>query len=280
MKPSLFIFENSRDAALHNAIVLENFNYNLHDAILAQPNSQVSYGSEFRDPSILEELLQHHPHWEKLKNILLHGATFPLRSISPMDRSQDLLYHQDRGNHKSATTHSDILHNIISEDIERGYALPLPTAILQLIPDASLAPLGCINQDTINEAGERINKFRMTHDQTFPGPSGLSVNLRVEQELLPPCMYSFVLLRSLHYIISLRRRHPSTKIFISKFDIDAAYRRCHLSGTTAHECLSIHNNTLIMALRMTFGGSPCPSLWGYISDTSADLCNALIHNDH
>jgi hypothetical protein len=29
-----------------------------------------------------------------------------------------------------------------------------------------------------------------------------------------------------------------------------------------------------MALRMTFGGSPCPSIWGYISDT----CNTLIHN--
>lgn len=35
-----------------------------------------------------------------------------------------------------------------------------------------------------------------------------------------------------------------------------------------------------MALRMTFGGSPCPSLWGYISDTLADSCNSLIHNIH
>jgi hypothetical protein len=33
-----------------------------------------------------------------------------------------------------------------------------------------------------------------------------------------------------------------------------------------------------MALRMTFGGTPCPSLWGYISDTIADVSNALIHN--
>lgn len=33
-----------------------------------------------------------------------------------------------------------------------------------------------------------------------------------------------------------------------------------------------------MALRMTFGGAPCPSLWGYISDTIADLANALIQH--
>jgi hypothetical protein len=35
-----------------------------------------------------------------------------------------------------------------------------------------------------------------------------------------------------------------------------------------------------MALCMTFGGAPCPSLWGYISDTLADLGNALIHDEN
>jgi hypothetical protein len=31
-----------------------------------------------------------------------------------------------------------------------------------------------------------------------------------------------------------------------------------------------------MALRMTFGGSSCPSMWGYISETITDICNTLI----
>jgi hypothetical protein len=74
-KPTLFIFENSREAAIHNATVLENYNYNIHIAISDQESSQVSYGSEFRNPTDLEELQQHHPHWLHLKNILLHGAT-------------------------------------------------------------------------------------------------------------------------------------------------------------------------------------------------------------
>lgn len=133
--------------------------------------------------------------------------------ISPKDRKQDLLFHRQCGNHKSTASYNDILEIIITENIERGFALPLPTALLHLIPNASLAPLGCHLQETINERGERIPKYKMTHDQTFPGPSEMSVNLRVNQDHLPSCMYSFVLLKSLHYIISLQKRHPTTKNF-------------------------------------------------------------------
>jgi hypothetical protein len=140
------------------------------------------------------------------------------------------------------------------------------------MPHATLAPLGCIDQETINERGEHTSKFRMTHDQSFPGPSGHSVNERVIKEALPNCMYS----RMLHYIISIRSRYHSGKIFISKFDLDSPYCRAHLSGSTALESLTIHEEALLIAHWMTFGGSLCPSLWGYISETLADTCNTLI----
>lgn len=274
----LFRFENSGEAALPNAIVLECYNFSINDAILAQPSSIVSYGSEFKEPSNFQELLQGHPHWDLFNKILTKGATFPLNHISNDLRLQDIMYHKERGNHKSAEMHNDALASIIENDIVKGYALPLPPEILLKIPNASLAPLGCICQDSINEQGLKTSKFRMTHDQTFPGPSKLSVNLRVKKEELPPCMYSFVLCRVIHYIVSLRLRHPSTRLYICKYDIDLAYRRCHLSGETGSECLTIYNNMLLMALRMTFRGAPCPSLWGIISDTIADTCNSLIHN--
>jgi hypothetical protein len=119
----------------------------------------------------------------------------------------------------------------------------------------------------------------MTHDQSFPGPSGLSVNLRVQNEKLPPIMYSFVLMRSIHYIISLRQRHPTTKVFICKFDIDAAYHRCSFSSKTAFESMTIFAGLLLVALRMTFGGAPCPSIWGVISETITDIGNALLQNE-
>jgi len=220
----LFQFENTQDAALHNDLILKHFNYNLHDAIIAQQNSQVMYGSEFKHPNHLEELLSDHPNWEKLKQILLEGATFPLSPISTEERKLDLDFHLNRGNHKSAIRNKNTLDDLINKDIKLGFALPLPIQSLFSIPNASRAPLGCQEQENINTNGERIPKFRITHDQTFPGPSGKSVNLRVIKDDLPPCMYSFVLSRILHYIVDLRYRHLRTKIFLCKFDINSAYR--------------------------------------------------------
>jgi hypothetical protein len=49
-------------------------------------------------------------------------------------------------------------------------------------------------------------------------------------------------------------------------------------GSTATESLTIFDDLLLLALRMTFGGSPCPALWGVISETTADLSNAIIQN--
>lgn len=146
-----------------------------------------------------------------------------------------------RGNHQSTAKNAEALNKIIENDISKGYALPLP------IDTRSLAPLGCIDQETINERGKRTTKFRMMHDQSFLGPSGHSVNERVIKDCLPNCMYSFAMSRILHYIISLRLHHPLLKIFISKFDLDSAYWRSHLSGETALESLTIHGDTLLMA---------------------------------
>jgi len=130
---------------------------------------------------------------------------FYLLPISQENRVIDLNYQKNRGNDKSTLKSKDILNKIIQEDVERGFALPLPIKLLKFIPNASLAPLGWQEEETINERGERIPKFRMTHDQNFPCPSHRSVNLRVIQDELPQCMYSHVLLRSIHYIVHLRQ---------------------------------------------------------------------------
>jgi hypothetical protein len=105
--------------------------------------------------------------------------------------------HKERGIHKSVETSSDAVAPIIENDIIKGYALPLPTEILFKVLNASLAPLGCICQDSINRQGLNISNFRMTHDHTFPRPSNLSMNLRVQKDALPPCMYSFFFMSSI-----------------------------------------------------------------------------------
>jgi hypothetical protein len=146
------------EAASHNAAILQQFNHDLNKAISAQPNSQVSYGSEFKSPEQLQELLQDHPHWPNLRNLLTFGATFPLSPISDVDRKIDLEFHLQRGNHQSVLKHDAVLEKLINNDMIRGFALPLPISILPCIPNASLAPLGCHKQETINEFGEHIPK--------------------------------------------------------------------------------------------------------------------------
>jgi hypothetical protein len=279
MNPPRFLFKFTKEAAEFNAKILADNNFDLDKIIRQQHPSQISYSSLFRSSLQLQELLCAHPLWIQLKDILDHGASFPLDEISDTDRKFDLTFHLNRGNHKSAMLYHQILQDIITEDIERGFALPLPVSVLHSLPKASLAPLGCVKQSMIDASGSRSFKHRMTHDQSFPLPSNLSVNLRVQNNKLPPIMYNFVLLRSIHYILSLRHRHPSTKIFICKFDIDAAYRQCSFSSKTAFESLTIFAGLLFVALQMTFGGAPCPSIWGVISETIMDIGNALLQND-
>jgi hypothetical protein len=43
----LFTFEQTREAAVHNANVLQCFNFDLHLAVQAQKDTQVAFGSKF-----------------------------------------------------------------------------------------------------------------------------------------------------------------------------------------------------------------------------------------
>jgi len=279
LNPPLFIFKRCKIAAAHNAKILESFDYDLNKVILQQHPSQISYGSKFQPSSSLEGLLQDHPLWPRLKMILDEGAIFPLQAIDMKSRLLDLEFHLERGNHKSLEKYAEFIDPMISEDVNRGFILPLPPEILPKLPGASIAPLGCHKQTTIDEEGNIIPKYCLTHDQSFPGPSGLSVNLRVKKDLLPPILYSFVLSRLAHYIINTRLLHPDTRIYLCKVDLDAAYRRCSLSSRTAMECLTVYKDLLLVALRLSFGGAPGPNLWGVISESIADIGNAILQND-
>jgi len=80
-------------------------------------------------------------------------------------------------------------------------------------------------------------KYRLTHDQSFEASVGESVNKRVIREDLNPLYYGGCLLsRLIHYILSIRLRHPNIKILGEKSDIKSAYRRITLNGQTAVKC--------------------------------------------
>jgi hypothetical protein len=83
----------------------------------------------------------------------------------------------------------------------------------------------------------------MTHNQTFPGPSGLPVNLRMRKDLLPPDPLQLVLNRVLHYIVSTRSKHPNKNICICKVDLDSAFCLGTQVSSTATDCLTSPHGT-------------------------------------
>ena len=122
----------------------------------------------------------------------------------------------------------------------------------------------------------------MTHEKSFPGAIyDTPVNGRVIDEELVPCFYGHMNQRTIHYIVGCRMRHPCCRIWISKIDWKSAYRRQHLNAKTAVKSLTqvfIKGIILLLAaLRLTFGGKPCPSEWGCIYETVAKLATNILH---
>ena len=166
-----------------------------------------------------------------------------------------------RGNHKSSQSvlNAAALNKAMSKEIDHGWALPLTIESLQDVKNAGVVPLGVSEQFSINEKGERYFKRRVTHDCSFPGSSGLSVNNRVQWESLQPCFHGFCLLRILHMISAMRSRWPTKQILIGKTELDAAYCRIHAHANTASKCIAIVDEIAFLCLRLPFGTTPAPA---------------------
>ena len=104
---------------------------------------------------------------------------FPLNNISDEDHHIDLNYMLKQGNHKSVLQGHDMIKALIKEDVSHGFSLPLTLDCVLNIPKAPVAPLSLVKQDTIDEFSSIVKRNRMTHDQSFPRPSKLSVIKRV-----------------------------------------------------------------------------------------------------
>ena len=85
------------------------------------------------------------------------GTNFPLKPIDDQLRQQDLLENLAYKNHKSAGTSSSLAAHM-SEEIIIGWSLPLPPEFLTEIKDAEVAPHGMVQQNTITELGEIVDK--------------------------------------------------------------------------------------------------------------------------
>ena len=273
----LFQFELTDEAANHNWTILKDtFGRSMSRAIAGQANTPLSMGSEFRPACVLEPLLGQHPLWHRIRSLLTVGSIWALDPIDNTERLQGVMDNIERGNHKSARDRPDVLRQQIIDDVTHGFALPLPTTCIPMIPHAEVAPMGLVAQNTINARGEIVPKDRLTHDQSFEVGQAPSVNNRVRMEEHQDVLFGHALRRLIHFIVETRRRHPTTPILLQKVDFKAAYRRAHLAPDLAVKCITTLGGLALMMLRLTFGGRPCPSEWCNISETVADLSRALL----
>ncbi len=188
-------------------------NNSIHEYLLTQKGTFVSFGSEFRPPGVLHPLLCHHPNWPVLQSMLHRGSKWPTLPISTPDRlakNKELIH---RGNHKSALKYSGELRLTLEKEIAQGWIIPLPLSYISSLRNGELAPVGMDDKQwTVLPDGSKQVKLRLTRDQSFNTTHGQSVNDRVVSEELVPLYYRGCLSRIIHYIISIRLRHPAVKI--------------------------------------------------------------------
>jgi hypothetical protein len=198
-----------------------------------------------------------------------------LLDIPDEDRLSSVRANLARGNHKSARNHEHSLMSMLKGKVERGRQLPLPKEAALVIPGCEVAPLGMVAQTTIDEGGEPQRKLRLTHNQSFSpkGSSSRSVNDRVDETTLTPARLGKAFSRFLYHISYLRRIKTDEPIYMTKGDFKSAYRQIHLQAPTAVKACMCVDGILLVALRMTFGGSPNPSLWSDVSEVVTDLAN-------
>jgi hypothetical protein len=141
LKP-LFAFEFSLEAAHKNFILLKRkFGGDLLKALLAQSNSPLGYGSEFKPIKTLELIFKNHPSWSRMKRILTQGSKWPLQPLDKEDRIKDVEEALNFGNHKGASKQQELLEKLVTDDIIRGFAIPFPLSKITKIPGILFAPL-------------------------------------------------------------------------------------------------------------------------------------------
>lgn len=282
LKMHNFIFESSNDAASWNAKILEENDFDYSKAVKNNPNSMITPGSELRPAHILEKIFGHRQDWTELEEIIKEGCSYPI--IDEPDettRLSDLKALIERGNHKSASS-EDAINRMIpmyEKEDSRTYQIPIPISIVTKINGASMNPMGLQKQKTVNEKGEIVDKYRMTHDLSFKAPSGNSVNATTIEELLMECFYGQCLRRIIHMTVALRHKFPDLMIFIIKYDFDAAYRRLHVHPKFAVRAITIVSGLAYILTRLPFGSAAAPSAYSCFSEAIFELANDILQDE-
>lgn len=154
--------------------------------------------------------------------------------------------------------------------------LPTPKHSLIKLKGAAVIPVGVVTQFTIDDKGSRKVKKIITHGASFPPPSNQSVNNRLIKELLVECFYGHCLLKVFHNIHIMRLTYPFMRILLIKYDLDAAYRKIHLTAKMGLLTITTLKEIAYILLRLPFGEANGPNDYETISEPVFDLTNETL----
>ena len=145
-----------------------------------------------------------------MRDIISTGVTYNLEEMSEETRKEDLEYMMRRGNHKSASDpkNEPTLNKNYKKEVLHGWMLPVTVECIPKLKGASVIPVGVAPQFTIDANGDRKVKRRTTHDASFANNNSLSINDRMNKDLLTNCFYRHCLIRMLHAIHIMRFTKP------------------------------------------------------------------------
>ena len=105
-------------------------------------------------------------------------------------------------------------------------------------------------------SAEKCRKDRLAHDQSYKWGSEISVNSRVDEELLLPCKFGACLKRLMNWAVVARKRYPNRRIVASKIDYISLQ-------TVSFECGGSSSNLHSIARRKLDHHGPPAYFWWF-----------------
>ena len=87
------------------------------------------------------------PNFNALEDVIDNGLSYVFnREPDKAAQRREMLTILVRGNHKTAQALPDQVAKLLAKDVVHGFSIPLPIAVVKLIPNAGIQPLGLVSQ--------------------------------------------------------------------------------------------------------------------------------------
>jgi hypothetical protein len=166
--------------------------------------------------------------------------------------------------------------NQLVKDVTHSFSLPKLLKAVPLLAGALVQPFGLVKQFTLDKVGEHVVKWCLTQDLPFLLTDNKQlVNAHMDMDHYNKTIYGWYLSQLIHYTVALCMKHPTSKIFIVKYDYSNAYQPVNHSAKAAAQSIALYDGVAYVALYLHLEEPQTPHL--------VPLCgngNRLSKQDH